>query len=66
MLRNKSDKTPYELWKGIPTNVNHFKVFRRKCYIKREYGRIGKLIFESIKAYWLGTQAKGKHTNVSI
>jgi hypothetical protein len=36
ILRNNSDKTPYELWKGRPTNVKHFKVFRSKCYIKRE------------------------------
>jgi hypothetical protein len=40
MLRNNCDKNPYELWKGRPTNVNHFRVFGRKCYIKREYGRI--------------------------
>jgi transposase InsO family protein len=43
MLKNNTDKTPYELWKGRPTNVNHFRVFGRKCYIKREYGRMGKL-----------------------
>jgi hypothetical protein len=42
MLRNKIDKTPYELWKGRPTNVKHFRVFGRKCYIKREDGRMGK------------------------
>jgi transposase InsO family protein len=42
MLRNNTDKTPYELWKGIPTNVKHFRVFGRKCYIKREDGRMGK------------------------
>jgi hypothetical protein len=42
MLRNKIDKTPYELWKGRPTNVKHFIVFGSKCYIKREYGRMGK------------------------
>jgi hypothetical protein len=45
MFRNNDDKTPYELWKGIPTNVNHFKVFRSKCYIKREDGGMRK--FES-------------------
>ena len=45
MLKNNSEKTPYELWKGRPTNVKHFIVFRSKCYIKREYGRMGK--FES-------------------
>jgi hypothetical protein len=42
MLRNNTDKTPYELWKGRPTNVKHFRVFGRKCYIKREDGRMGK------------------------
>jgi hypothetical protein len=30
MLRNNNDKTPYELWKGRPTNVKHFRVFGRK------------------------------------
>jgi hypothetical protein len=45
MLRNNTDKTPYELWKGRPTNVKHFIFFGIKCYIKRGYGRMGK--FES-------------------
>jgi hypothetical protein len=42
MLRNNIDKTPYKLWKGRPANVNHFRFFGSKCYIKREDGRIGK------------------------
>jgi hypothetical protein len=42
MLRNNTDKTPYKLWKGRPTNVKHFRVFGSKCYIKREDGRMGK------------------------
>jgi hypothetical protein len=42
MLRNNTDKTPNELWKGIPANVKHFRVFGSKCYIKREDGRMGK------------------------
>jgi hypothetical protein len=28
--------------KRRPTNVKHFRVFGRKCYIKREYGGMGK------------------------
>jgi hypothetical protein len=40
MLKNNTGKTPYELWKGRPTNVNHFRVFGSKCYIKREDGRM--------------------------
>jgi hypothetical protein len=42
MLRNNTEKTPYELWKGRPANVKHFRVFGSKCYIKREDGRMGK------------------------
>jgi hypothetical protein len=42
MLRKNTDKTPYKLWKGRPTNVKHFRVFGRKCYIKREDHRMGK------------------------
>jgi hypothetical protein len=42
MLRNNTNKTPYDLWKGRPENVKHFKFFGRKCCIKREDGRMGK------------------------
>jgi transposase InsO family protein len=42
MLRNNTDKNPYELWKGRPANAKHFRVFGSKCYIKREDGRMGK------------------------
>jgi transposase InsO family protein len=42
MLKNNIDKTPYELWKGRPTNVKHFRVFGSKCYIKREDARMEK------------------------
>ena len=42
ILRNNTDKTPYELWKERPANLKHFRVFGRKCYIKREDGRMGK------------------------
>jgi hypothetical protein len=42
MLKNNTDKTPYELWKGRPANVKHFRVYGSKCDIKREDGRMGK------------------------
>jgi hypothetical protein len=42
MLRNNTDKTPYELWKGRQTNVKHFIFFGNKCHIKREDGIIRK------------------------
>jgi hypothetical protein len=33
--RVNSDKTPYELWHVIPSSIKNFKIFGRKCYIKR-------------------------------
>jgi hypothetical protein len=40
-LRVNHDKIAYELWYGKPTSVNHFKVFGRKCYIKRDDNNLG-------------------------
>jgi hypothetical protein len=40
MLRNNTNKTPYEQSKGRPKNVKHFRVFGSKCYIKRKDGRM--------------------------
>ena len=42
LLRNKSDQTPYGIWKGRPENVKHFRVFGSKCYIKKEDNKSGK------------------------
>jgi hypothetical protein len=55
ILRNNSDKNPYELWKGRPTNVKHFRVFGRKFYIKREDAEWESSILVWTKAYLLGT-----------
>jgi hypothetical protein len=43
LLRNNTDKTPYQLWKGIPANIKHFRIFGSKCYIKRINKDLGKL-----------------------
>ena len=45
LLINNCNKAPYELWKGKPANVKYFRIFRSKCYIKREDQKLGK--FES-------------------
>jgi hypothetical protein len=60
MLRNNSDKTPYNLWKGRPTNVNHFRVFKIKCYIKREDGRIENFDSRVDKGILVGYSRKRK------
>jgi hypothetical protein len=59
-IRNNSDKTPYDLWKGRPTNVNNFKVFGSKLYIKREDGRMGKFDSHVDKGILVGYSSKRK------
>ena len=41
-LRVNKDKTPYELWYGIPSLVKYFKVFGSNCYTKRNEDDLGK------------------------
>jgi transposase InsO family protein len=60
MLRSNTDKTPYELWKGRPMNVKHFRVFGRKCYIKREDDRMGKFDSRVDKGILVGYSRKRK------
>ena len=43
LLKINNDQTPYGLWKGRLTNLKNFIVFKRKCYLKREDNKIGKL-----------------------
>ena len=43
LLRNHNDKKPYQLWKGRPSSINHFRIFGSKCYIKRIDKNLGKL-----------------------
>jgi hypothetical protein len=43
LLRNNTNNTPYQLWKGIPANIKHFRIFGSKCYIKRIDKNMGKL-----------------------
>ena len=43
LLRNNHSETPYQLWKGRPASVKHFRIFGSKCYIKRVDKHLGKL-----------------------
>jgi hypothetical protein len=63
MLKNNSDKTPYELWKGRPTNVIHLRVFESKCYIKREDDKVGKFNSRVDKDILVGYSNKSKTYN---
>jgi hypothetical protein len=69
MLRNNTDKTHYELWKGRPKNVKHFRVFGSKCYIKREDGRMGKFdscVDKGILVGYLSTRKAYKFYNIRL
>ena len=52
--RENNTKTPYELWhRRIPT-VKYFKVFRSKCYIRRDDETLGKFDARSDEGIFLG------------
>jgi hypothetical protein len=69
MLKNNTEKTPYELWKGRLANVKNFKVFGIQCYIKSEDGRMGKLESRVDKGVLVGysnTRKKYKCYNLRL
>ena len=47
ILRNNTDKTAYELWKGRPTNVKHFIVFGTNATSKEKMTK-----WESLTLVW--------------
>jgi hypothetical protein len=53
-LRVNHDKTPREVCFGIPTSIKHFRVFGRKCYIKRYDDNLGKFDSRSDDGIFLG------------
>jgi hypothetical protein len=58
MLRINNDKIPYELWKGRSVNVDHFRVFASKCYIKREDNKNRKFDSRVDKGILVGYSSK--------
>jgi hypothetical protein len=60
ILRNNIKKTHDKLWKGRPTNAKNFRVFGRKCYIKREDGRMRKFESHVDKGVLLGYSSTRK------
>lgn len=53
-------KTPYELWYGRIHTVNYFRVFERKCYIKRDEEKLGNFDARSNEGIFLGYSTKIK------
>jgi hypothetical protein len=69
MLINNNDKTPYELWKGRPTNVKHFIEFGNKCYIKREDGRMRRFescVYKGVLVGYSSTRKEYKFYNMRL
>ena len=60
LLRNDTNKTPYELWIGKPANVKHFKIFGSKCFIKRDDGKIEKFDSRVEEGIFVGQSSKRK------
>jgi hypothetical protein len=56
-----SDKTPYELLKGKPISVKHFRIFESKCYIKRDDEDLGKFDSRSDEGIFLGYSSRSKY-----
>jgi hypothetical protein len=64
-IRFNSDKTPYELWKGRSTSVKHFRIFRTKCYIKRDDEDLGKFDSRADEGIFLGYSSRSKTYDVT-
>ena len=68
LLRNNADKTPYELWKGRPANIKHFRFFGSKCYIRREdrTGKFDSRVDEGILLGYSSTSTAYKCFNLRL
>ena len=53
------EKTPYELWFGYSPSAKCFRIFGRKCYIKRD-DDISKFDSKSDEGMFLGYSLKNK------
>jgi len=60
LLRVNTDKTPYELWHGRSATVKYFRVFGRKCYIKRDEDGLGSFDSRCDKGILLGYSSRSK------
>ena len=58
-IRKSTNKPPYELWFGHAPSVKYFRIFGRKCYVKRD-DDIGKFDSRSDEGMFLGYSLKIK------
>ena len=62
-LRPNNEKTPYELWKGIPASVKYFRVFGSKFFIKINDDSPGKFDSRVDRGIFLGYSTRSKAYN---
>lgn len=52
--------TPYELWYDWKPSVKYFKVFRSKCFIKKDMDGLGSFDSRSDEGIFLGYSSNNK------
>jgi len=53
-LRPETNKTPYEIWRGMKPIVKYFRTLRSRCYILRDRENLGKFQPKSDEGIFLG------------
>lgn len=59
-IRVNSNKAPYKIWFGKPSSFKHFRIFGRKCYINKNYDKLGKLESRADEKILLGYSSRSK------
>ena len=58
-IKKGMEKKPLELWFGYSTSIKYFRIFGRKCYVKRD-DDVGKFDPRSDEGMFLGYSLKSK------
>ncbi|CAN0825310.1 Retrovirus-related Pol polyprotein from transposon TNT 1-94 [Linum grandiflorum] len=54
LIRNKTMKTPYEIWKNLKPNISYFHPFGCRCFILNTKDHLGKFDAKSDEGIFLG------------
>lgn len=53
-VRVNHSKIFYEIWHKRPATIKYFKIFERKCYMRRDQGELGKFESRAGEGIFLG------------
>ena len=59
-FRPGTKKTPYELWKGMKSNVKYFRIFGSTCFILKDRENVGNFDSWSDEGIFLGYSSTSK------